>query len=55
MLMRSYFSKSFDPVPLRRIIHKIGDYGATNELTVWLDYFLKDNRQRVFKGDYISI
>ena len=47
-------SKAFDLVPQRRPIHKISGYGAPNKLTLWLDDFLKDRRQRVVRGDSIS-
>ena len=41
--------KAFDLVPHRRLIHKIHGYGASNEITSWLEDFLKDRRQRVFR------
>ena len=46
-------SKAFDLVPHIRLIHKIRGYGASNELTVWLDDFLKNRSQRVVLADSI--
>ena len=40
-------SVTFDLVSHRRLIHKIREYGAPNELTICLEGFLKNRRQRV--------
>ena len=47
-------TKAFELVPYRRLIHKIPGYGASNELTVWLEDFLKERRHIVVLVDSIS-
>ena len=41
------FSKAFDLVPHRRLIHKLGNTGITGNLQRWIMNWLKDRRQKV--------
>ncbi len=41
------FSKAFDSVPHRRLIHKLKLYGIRGELLIWLSAFLTERHQRV--------
>ena len=41
------FSKAFDKVPHRRLIHKLNYYGITGSLQNWFQSFLTDRTQRV--------
>ena len=41
------FSKAFDKVPHKRLIHKLRDYNINNSLTDWVENWLTDRKQRV--------
>ena len=48
------FSKAFDTVPHKRLIHKLKAYGINGKLLVWLQDFLSDRQQRVIVNSTFS-
>ena len=45
------FSKAFDTVPHKRLIHKLNSYGIQNNLLSWINSFLSDRTQYVKIND----
>ncbi|KAJ3664206.1 hypothetical protein Zmor_008394 [Zophobas morio] len=45
------FSKAFDKVPKRRLLHKLQHLGIRGNLLGWIDSFLNDRTFRVKVGD----
>jgi hypothetical protein len=41
------FQKAFDPVPHKRLIHKLKGYGISGNLLLWIEDFLHERKQRV--------
>ena len=41
------FRKAFDSVPHARLTYKLGKYGVTGKLNIWIEDFLRDRKQRV--------
>ena len=41
------FSKAFDKVPHRRLLHKLNYYGVCNDNLMWISHFLADRHQCV--------
>ena len=41
------FTKAFDKVPHKRLIHKINYYGITGSIATWIDTFLTGRTQQV--------
>ena len=41
------FSKAFDKVPHRRLLHKLNYYGVRNDNLMWISHFLADRHQCV--------
>ena len=48
------FSKAFDTVSHRRLLHKLTNYGISGNILQWFSSFLCDRRQRVKIGDVYS-
>ena len=48
------FSKAFDKVPHKRLLHKLSLYGIPKQLLDWIEDFLKGRTQSVVIGDYSS-
>ena len=48
------FSKAFDKVSHRKLIHKLKAYGVNNRMLRWVEAFLKDGKQCVVLGDIES-
>ena len=48
------FSKAFDTVPHKRLLHKLKAYGIDDNLCAWLRDFLCDRKQRVVMGEFES-
>ena len=48
------FSKAFDTVPHRRLIHKLASYGLDQNLIGWIQDFLSQRKQRVVLGHETS-
>jgi len=49
------FSKAFDMVPHKRLLHKLEAYGFTGNLLNWIKSFLHQRFQRIVMGDYVSL
>ena len=47
LCLLSYFSKAFDTVPRRRLLHKIKHYGVPGRTNRWIDSWLCQQQQRV--------
>ena len=45
------FSKAFDKVPHRRLVHKLEAYGISGSVLRWIEGFLTDRRQAVSLND----
>ena len=45
------FSKAFDTVPHKRLLHKLRGYGLSEKMVCWFDDFLSGRMQRVVLGD----
>ena len=41
------FSKAFDTVSYRKLLHKLTNYGITGNISQWFSSFLSDRKQRV--------
>ena len=41
------FSKAFDTVPHKKLLHKLKNYGIDGRLNAWVEQFLVNRRQRV--------
>ena len=41
------FSKAFDTVPHKRLLHKLSHYGITGKINLWIASFLLDRKQCV--------
>ena len=41
------FSKAFDMVPHKKLLHKLRNYGVDGKLNVWIEQFLSNREQRV--------
>ena len=41
------FSKAFDRVPHRRLLHKLDCYGVRGPILKWIQYFLENRSQQV--------
>ena len=50
----SIFSKAFDTVSHRKLLHKLTNYGITGNILEWLGSFLCDRKQPVKIGDVNS-
>ena len=48
------FSKAFDTVSHRKLLHKLTNYGITGNILQWFSSFLCDRKQRVKIGDVYS-
>ena len=48
------FSKAFDTVSRRKLLHKLTNYGITGNIFQWFSSFLCDRKQRVKIGDVYS-
>ena len=49
------FSKAFDTVPHRKLLHKIKNYGIDGKINVWIENFLVNRKQRVLvDGEFSS-
>ena len=49
------FSKAFDTVPRRKLLHKLNYYGIDGNLLKWLSAFLTKREQRVIvEGEFSS-
>ena len=48
------FSKTFDTVSHRKLLHKLTNYGISGNILQWFSSFLCDRKQRVKIGDVYS-
>jgi hypothetical protein len=48
------FSKAFDTVPHRRLLHKLRAYGINGKLLEWISSWLTGRQQRVKTGEHFS-
>ena len=48
------FSKAFDKVPHRRLLHKLDHYGVRGETLTWIESFLSHRKQRVLLEGVVS-
>jgi ribonuclease P/MRP protein subunit RPP40 len=48
------FSKAFDMVLHKRLLHKVEAYGIRGKLLGWIRSFLKKRVQRVVSGEFVS-
>ena len=48
------FSKAFDTVSHRKLLHKLTNYGITGNILQWFSSFLCDRKQQVKIGDVYS-
>lgn len=48
------YAKAFDTIPHKRLIHKIDKYGFGQFIKGWISAFLKDRKQRVILGEFVS-
>ena len=48
------FSKAFDTVSHRKLLHKLTNYGISGNILQWFSSFLCDRKQRVKIGDVYS-
>lgn len=48
------FSKAFDTVPHKRLLHKLQHYGIHGDILSWIGAFLQDRNQRVAVGELSS-
>ena len=49
------FSKAFDSVPHRRMLHKLQAYGIKGNVLRWIDHFLQGRVQRVSVNGVLSM
>lgn len=48
------FAKAFDTVPHSRLLLKMKGYGISEQVTNWIQAFLKNRMQRVVRGEFVS-
>ena len=48
------FAKAFDTVPHKRLLLKLTAYGISGLTLQWIESFLKNRKQRVVLGEYVS-
>jgi hypothetical protein len=48
------FLKAFDMISHRKLIQRLKTYGAYGKLLKWIENFLKNRKQRVMMGDFVS-
>ena len=48
------YAKAFDTVPHKRRLYKLQAYGIKGQLLEWIKSFLKNRKQRVVMGDFVS-
>ena len=48
------FSKKFDSVPHRKLIHNFDHYGISGQLLLWIKDFLSNKRQQVRVSSALS-
>ena len=41
------FSKAFDTVPHKKLLHKLNNYGIDRKINKWIENFLIQRQQRV--------
>jgi hypothetical protein len=41
------FSKAFDTVPHKKLLHKLNNYGIDGKINKWIEKFLTQRQQRV--------
>ena len=49
------FTKAFDKVPHKRLIHKRNCYGISGSIATWIDIFLIGRTQQVFVNGATSL